>query len=140
MIPTKQTVLHDPDNGLVGNCFYAALASLLHVPIEDIPLFADPDTWTADLNAWLRPLGLGYLVIGADDRYISDFGIKEMWHDVAGDTNRGPGVKHACVAKDGVIVFDPSPCDSGLSEITHHGIFIALEPWQWVEKRLRSDR
>jgi hypothetical protein len=50
MIPVKQTVLHDPANGKVGNCFSAVLSSLLHIPIEDIPMFQDPLNWIKDLN------------------------------------------------------------------------------------------
>ena len=38
MIPTTQTILHDPDNGKIGNCLSAVLASLLHLPIELVPL------------------------------------------------------------------------------------------------------
>ena len=135
MIPTKQTVLHDPDNGHIGNCLSAVLASLLHVPIEDIPLFVDPDTWTSELNAWLRPLGLGYLVVEGAAGYIDDLGIKGMWHDVTGKTGRSKDVLHSCVARDGALVFDPHPDASGLTKITHHGIFIALEPWRWMEGR-----
>ena len=61
MKPTKQTILHDPAKGLHGNCLSAVLASLLHLPIEDVPLFITPETWVKDLNAWLRPFGLAYL-------------------------------------------------------------------------------
>lgn len=57
MKPTKQTVLHDPANGKHGNCLSAVLASLLHLPIEDVPVFSEPHPkWQQDLNEWLRPL------------------------------------------------------------------------------------
>lgn len=132
MIPTKQTVLHDPANGLKGNCFSAVLASLLHLPIEDIPLFVDPETWNSDLNAWLRPFGMAYIVIGVDERFIADIGITGMWHEVSGYTPRFKDVMHSCVAKDCKLVFDPHPDDSGLIGSLYYGVFIVLEPWRKI--------
>ena len=41
-----QTILHDPDNGLLGNCMQAAIATVLGLGMEDVPHFAaigDPD-------------------------------------------------------------------------------------------------
>jgi hypothetical protein len=50
MKPTKQTVLHDLSNNQHGNCLSAVLASLLHIPIGDVPLFVTPETWVKDLK------------------------------------------------------------------------------------------
>ena len=36
----KQTIEHDPESGNWGNCFSAVLASLLDIPIEDVPVFS----------------------------------------------------------------------------------------------------
>jgi hypothetical protein len=128
MIPTKQTALHDPVNGQHGNCLSAVLASLLHLPIAEVPLFATPGTWVKDLNAWLRPRGLAYCMV-ADFEYDA-YGIEGLWHEVSGNTHRGNDVSHACVAKDGNVVFDPHPDDAGLVKINCHGVFLALEPWR----------
>lgn len=130
MLPTKQTILHDPDNGLHGNCLSAVIASLLHLPIEQVPLFVNPDTWVKDLNAWLKPFGLAYCMIEDFDCHIDAYGIKELWHEISGNTSRSTDIFHACVAKDGQVAFDPHPDNTGLTKITCHGFFIALEPWQ----------
>lgn len=133
MIPTKQTILHDPENGQHGNCFSAVLASLLHLPIEDVPLFVDPDTWLDDTNEWLRQFGLAYLVIdGRIKGALGASGIEVLWHEVSGETGRD--VLHSCVAKDGEVVFDPHPDDTGLSKIQWYGLLVALEPWKVAER------
>lgn len=126
----KQTVLHDPDNGLHGNCMSAVLASLLHIPIAEVPLFHNPDTWLKDLNAWLRPFGLAYLMLTDFNCHIEAYGIKGLWHEVSGNTARSKDVTHACVAMDGEFVFDPHPDDTGLTKVTGYGVFLVLEPWR----------
>lgn len=133
MIPVTQTVLHDPEKGLQGNCLSAVLASLLHMPIASIPVFSDPVHWLKDMNAWLRPHGLAYLSFPAEgfDEMLVNFGIEGLHHEIAGMTTRFADVAHACVAQDGRLVFDPHPSRDGLSAgVDSHGIFIVLEPWR----------
>lgn len=131
MIPTTQTILHDPENGKHGNCLSAVLASLLHFPIESIPVF-NSTTWLADLNSWLRPRVLAFLSItrASFDLVFSEQGIRECFHEAGGLTDRFSDVHHACVAKDGDIIFDPHPSRAGLTDVDTCGIFIALEPWR----------
>jgi hypothetical protein len=138
MIPTKQTILHDPSNGLHGNCLSAVLASLLHLPIETVPVFSDPDHWLKDLNAWLRPYGLAYLSFPDTtfDLTLSNFGIKGLMHEIGGMSTRWKDVGHSCVAEDGQVVFDPHPSNDGLNAgVESSGIFVALEPWKWAHAR-----
>lgn len=130
MNPTKQTILHDPDNGLHGNCLSAVLASLLHVDISDVPLFITPGTWVKDMNEWLRPFGLAYCMIEDFDCHIAAYGIKGLYHEISGNTKRSTDVLHACVAKDGEVIFDVHPDNTGLTMITCYGFFIALRPWE----------
>ena len=138
MNPTKQTVLHDPENGIHGNCLSAVLASLLHVPIEGVPLFANPETWIKDLNAWLHDFGLAYLLIEDLDRFVEACGIHGLWHEISGNTSRSIETLHACVGKDGELIFDPHPDNSGLTCVTCYGLFIALEPWRIVENKVEA--
>ena len=37
MKPVFQTRMHDPDKGIIGNCFRACIASILECGIDDIP-------------------------------------------------------------------------------------------------------
>jgi hypothetical protein len=134
MNPTYQTVLHDPESGQHGNCLSAVVASLLHLPIEDVPLFIAP-SWQSDLNAFLRPFGLGYLQVGDFERWCDEVGIKFCFHEVAGPSPRHDDVFHACVGINGKVVFDPHPGSDGLKDVQTCGIFIALQPWRMVEMR-----
>ena len=52
----KQTIEHDPESGNWGNCFSAVLASLLDIPIEDVPVFCGED-WLLRVSQSPRPLG-----------------------------------------------------------------------------------
>lgn len=133
MIEVTQTVLHDPDNGVNGNCFSAVLASLLHLPIEQVPLFVSPD-WRKKLNAWLRPFGLAYIEIVSIDGDFPSLGIEGCYHEVSGLSPRFPDTLHSCVGHDGSVLFDPHPAKEAVARTTGHGFFIALEPWRWAEK------
>jgi len=134
MNPTYQTVLHDPENGQHGNCMSAVVASLLHLPIEDVPLFITPN-WQRDLNAFLRPFGLGYLQIGDFERWCEEVDIRRCFHEAAGPSPRHDDVFHACVGIDGKVVFDPHPGAEGLKTVQACGVFIMLQPWRVVEMR-----
>lgn len=132
MIPVLQTILHDPENGLHGNCFSAVLASLLHMDIDTIPVFTTTD-WVREVNKWLRPHGLAYLLV---DPSITDVlkeqGVIGLWHEIAGNTVRSNDVIHACVALDCATNYDPHPSNDGLTNTVNVGIFIALEPWRAI--------
>lgn len=134
MIPTRQTVLHEPENGKHGNCFSAVIASLLHLPIEIIPTFCSRETWVRDVNAWLRPYGMCYiplrLELGDYKEWLTSLGIDDLWHEIVGPSPRSVDVNHACVASNGAVVFDPHPSDAGLKQITSIGLFIPLQPWK----------
>lgn len=129
MKPTKQTILHDPANGKHGNCFSAVLASLLHVPIDAVPVFSNPSSWQLQLNEWLRPYGLCYMQIGGLKDWIDSVGIAGLHHEQAGNTLRSNDVLHSVVAVDCGPVFDPHPDDTGLTNNVANGVFVSLTPW-----------
>lgn len=133
MNPTKQTILHDPANGKFGNCLSAVIASLLHMNIDDVPVFADPDTWIKDLNEFLRPFGLAYILFTCSADWLKDIGVDGCHHEVFGPTIRSNDVLHANVALDGRAIFDPHPDNSGLTRVEGFGVFIALRPWEYKE-------
>lgn len=139
MIATKQTILHDPENGIHGNCFSAVLASLLHLKIEDVPVFINPNSWRNELNQWLRQYGLAYVELGDFKDYIEANSIVGLWHETAGTTTRFDDVLHACVGKDCEVVFDPHPNATGLKEITGTGVFISLRPWEYTKANKPSE-
>jgi hypothetical protein len=130
MNKVKQTVLHDPATGKTGNCLSAVLASLLHMPIEEVPVFKDTLVWRKELNAWLRPMNLAYIQVGGFAEWAEELGIEGCYHEVAGPSHRSVDTLHACVGLDGEVIFDPHPDDSGLLEIQSTGVFITLRPWE----------
>lgn len=140
MIPVHQTIMHDPANGKNGNCLSAVIASLLHIPIEEIPVFYAPHPeWQRKLNAWLKPYGLAYIQLGMFDEYCAEIGITGCHHEIGGPTSRSDDVLHACVAVDGQFVFDPMPNGKGLTEIQSSGVFIALEPWKMLDREKQPE-
>jgi hypothetical protein len=104
MIPVDQTVT-DP---VLGNCLSACVASILELPIEEVPWFnEDPATWWERFGAWCEarghtpiflpwstPAPVGYAIAGVASR-------------------RADGVLHAIVCLDGKIVHDPQPRNRG---------------------------
>lgn len=60
-------VKHDPTAGTVGDCFRAALASLLDLEARSVPHFMGdnrtPEQVFAQIRAWLTPQGLGLVLM-----------------------------------------------------------------------------
>ena len=103
MKPVMQTVF-----GENGNCMQACVASLLELPLEDVPHF---------------PISGQFLAL---ERYLKQFDIRPVAYPVgtihpynvyyigAGISPRG--LRHAVVCKDLLVVHDPHPDDTGLAE------------------------
>jgi hypothetical protein len=143
MIPVEQRALHNPDKGIIGDCFSATLASILHLPIEEVPLFAScaDDVWVKECNAWLSQFNLCYIPLQFDSmtatkEWVQHLGIKNLYHEAAGDSPRFPGTGHSTVGMDGVCVFDPHVEGIGLAKDTNEywiGLIISLTPWKNIE-------
>jgi len=105
MIPVNQT-----RTGNAGNCFAACLSSILEVPLNQVPDFGmeDDETFLSKLARFLLIRDLYYVQVPPNDPIL-----KAMWkygdayHTVEGVSPRG-GL-HACVGRNGKIVFDPHP-------------------------------
>jgi hypothetical protein len=142
MTPVKQTILHEPDNGLYGNCAQAAIASLLSMPINEVPHFADGLLETDEdgivynerLQGWLMSKGYGLLTLTIVPEYLENWqeSAKTICdhHLIAGRTIRG--TLHVVVGKNGEVVHDPHPSDDGLLPPTEE------DPWyfEFIVKRL----
>lgn len=127
MIPVTQTKLHDPTNNVKGNCLSATLAALLHLDIDEIPLF-ESDGWVERLNQFLKPMNLAFILI--QPHSLEYFGVSDCWHEMGGASPRFSDAMHSVVGKDATIVFDPHPDRTGLNGVESIGVFIALEPWR----------
>lgn len=121
MHEVTQTILHDPPK--IGNCFQAALASVLELPIDDVPHFMLHGDWFLRLQGWLADRGLCYLY-DVHPQYSEYWG----YHLISGLSERG--VRHTCVGRAGALVFDPHPSRAGLlpEGDEHQLVFSLLVP------------
>lgn len=115
MIPIYQTRL-----GATGNCFEASIASLLNLPLDQVPdlaAYEDNGLWADKLNEWLAPKGLAYFEARIARNEIDDFfKHKDFYHIICGPTARSAKIHHAVVGRKGKMVHDPHPDGIGVLE------------------------
>lgn len=115
MIPVDQEYLHDPANGVEGDCFRAVLASILELPITEVPHFAAATKLASDfffwehVYNWLEAQGYQYWPgrnppVGALE-----------YHALSGPSPRTKGGFHATVGLAGKVVHDPHPSRDGIA-------------------------
>lgn len=130
MIPVTQDIF-----GERGNCLAASIASILELPLSEVPNFQDfnfnPDgtengNWYREIWKFLLPRGYNLWY-----RYGTAGELPAMmegalpYHIIAG---LGPrGYMHATVGLNGVIVHDPHPSRAGLVTITDFGFLVPIE-------------
>ncbi|MFJ8006092.1 hypothetical protein [Streptomyces fagopyri] len=115
MRPVSQTILHDDPAGRPGNCLQAAIASLLELPLDEVPHFILHEDWLERLAEFCLAHGYQPIMRNPDApvAYGMAWGLSER------------GVRHAVVWIDGEIAWDPHPTRAGLLHVTE---LIALEP------------
>lgn len=122
MKPVTQTKLHAADGIHSGNCYAAALASLLELPLWMVPPFEDMfgrpsgGLWYTRTDEWLhRMFGLEIVTMpGHNVDHLPEFYIAN------GPSPRG--VMHSTIYSGGRMVHDPHPSGAGISEVksTYH--------------------
>lgn len=122
MKPVDQTTFGVPG----GNCMSACIASILELPIEEVPYFMGNDirggAWKLKLKVWLAERGLYPLFITpVAEIYIP------RYHIMQGKSPRGRGT-HAVVAKGDRVVWDPHPSRAGIRDISERTIIIPEGP------------
>jgi hypothetical protein len=128
MKPIYQTKFGKPD----GNCFPAAVASILELRLEDVPNCRhenDPEDWDADFQRWLTVQGFFYqeTVVRGDPEQKRKIQGHWGYHTIIG---RSPtGLFHAVVGFEGKCVHDPHRGWNGeLEEPLSYGFFVPLNP------------
>ena len=87
------------------SCTAACIASIFEIPIKDVPILPDDDTWIDALNVWLDQFGLYSFAI--------TFAIKEHRDVLRGyslggiKSKNSAGKNHCVVCHNGKIVWDP---------------------------------
>lgn len=133
-----QTRVHDPENGTVGNCAQAAVASVLGVPLEAVPDFtggsladdvqSDRDFWTR-FDDYFAERGL------VAHRLHGNVGLQAL-HLAAGPSERG--VSHMVVRRGFDVVHDPHPSRAGLVDIEHVYLIAPLDIASWEQSPMRT--
>ena len=123
MTPVDQEFLHDPDNNQYGDCQRAVIASLLDLPISEVPNFnqiaqGDPTVFYDQIQKFLQPFGYGWLTLAPGVQHIFFGEGSDCYHEISGPSPRNNGW-HAVVGKNGSIEFDPHPEKSGLAGERH---------------------
>lgn len=100
---------------VVGNCFSACVASVLELPIAEVPLFFsfedsvnhnDDPIWWRIFQLWLEVHGIVAVCYVAPSPPIPGW---PEGYSLAGGVSPRNGIMHECVALDGVLVHDPNP-------------------------------
>lgn len=130
MTPVFQTITdHNPQEGRYGNCTQACVASILDMPLEQVPHFCFelPEGTdggieeTRRINEWLKPMGkvLVEFAVSADGMpsWIADWQNRgvEFYHLLSGTSVRGN--QHCTVGLNGKVVHDPHPAGGNLAPI-----------------------
>lgn len=125
MKPVEQTKLHVPGKQN-GNCMAAAIASLLELPLSDVPNFEDmgmttpkSDRWFESLKDWLFELGFELLIW---DQPV----VLKGYYLVGGKSDRG--FEHQVVYKNGKMIHDPHPDKTGILTFTDQWALLPLNP------------
>lgn len=139
MIPVTQTSFYDPEappDKQRGNCLTAVVASLLELPIEDVPNFVqdhvdhdadnnDEWNWWTRLHKFIGERGqrMHYLrnvedpsPIPADTATFPDPEPGEFY-TVSGISPRDPRIFHIVIYRDGEMAHDPHPDRTGLAVV-----------------------
>lgn len=116
MRPVDQTTFGYPD----GNCWSACVASLLEMPVHEVPWFLGHDDWYAAFAAWLRPRGYYPVTVPWSEGWCP-----EGFYILGG---RSPRHSHAVVAKGREIVHDPHPSREGLVTREDCTLLVPFDP------------
>lgn len=110
--------------GIGGNCFHACLASILEIPIGEVPPEIRSHTKPELLDSFLRKHGLALVWIPEGHVTVP----KGLWHLIDGRSPRGP-FGHCVVGFGGRPVHDPHPSRAGLSRGPMRlGLFVSATP------------
>lgn len=123
MIKVTQTVFGYPD----GNCFAACVASIMELPLEEMPSIAGRE-FNQVWSQWLAERDLAFALVPSDGAWIKGYCI--AW----GNSPRGGldkfdrPVTHAVVCRDLHLVHDPHPSGEFLDGAVQ-GYFILYRLW-----------
>ncbi len=133
MTPVKQEFRHKPDEGIYGDCHRAVIASLLGLPLNQVPHFAEGNVSDREFNERVERFlnKWGYTSVAfpvsnsLPDLLEWMFHLSPNAYYILGGESRN-GVNHSVICHKGKIVHDPSldvsgivgPCSDGYYWVT----------------------
>lgn len=127
MKPVDQTIF---EPGL-GNCFAACVASVLELPLTEVPNFCavDAGDWFQSFTNWLRPRGFWAIAcpIGGSPGNPDGGWYPEGLHIAGGKSPRYECL-HAVVARGAEVVHDPHPSRAGVVNFADTTVIIPIDP------------
>lgn len=126
MIPIHQTKF----GNLQGNCFAACIASILEIPIEDVPNFCVdyPEDWFFRASDFVRDR-YGYVfVMFLHNNSIGDT-VSRMGYSIVGGKSPRGDFGHSVVYYSDRLAHDPHPSGDGIiGDPTDYILFVAINP------------
>jgi hypothetical protein len=117
MRPVTMLNEHDPDAGVLGDCWRCCIASLLHLPAEAVPNFVEEGAgrwWTAT-QRWLGERGLAMVLVDLDGCKHHPLMPSGSFCIGSGPSPRGDH-GHCVIVDEGLnVVHDPHPSRAGLA-------------------------
>ncbi|NMC52511.1 MAG: hypothetical protein GYA48_02615 [Chloroflexi bacterium] len=123
MKPVLQTIFAPPN----GNCLQACIASILELPLEEVPNFMQyPNQWLPRYEHFLRARNLQPVYLRFENGQTPDF---EPWgyHLITVKSPRGP-YDHSLVGFQGKPVHDPFPGGNCAGEVIGWELLISVAP------------
>ena len=123
MKPVMQTQFLGQVGPGAGNCHAACVASILELPLEQVPNFleiVDEDERYQQEQEWLASIGFYYVCTTTQEMTDKFLG----WHVAIGPNARN-GTMHSCVYYGLDLRHDPNPAGGGLREVEYRWFLIA---------------
>lgn len=110
-----------------GNCFSACIASILEIPLDDIPADLITRThWFRAINEWLRDSGRPWRMVCSREWLGASLQLDGVYSIAAGCSTRG--ILHAVVQLGEEMVHDPHPDGTGIASVESRFLFVATNP------------
>lgn len=101
-----------------GDCLSACIATVLDIPLDDVPVFVASPHWFAELNEWMDNRGLALVFLQFDDGTWPWIPPDNLPLIVGGPSPRGPwghavvGIWRGAAME---VLHDPHPSRAGLA-------------------------
>jgi len=130
MKKVDQQKLHNPEKGIIGDCARATVASVLELPIDEVPAWEDlpiREFWREYVK-FLGEHGYGIysLHVGAGEPHPEMLEGECEYYFMVGPSPRFPDADHQCIGHKGKLVHDPHPDRTGLKSLRNVEILVKL--------------